>query len=136
MPIHWIRIQNSTWGIEVELLAMASPTETSTTHNKMMAKDLATLSRRLKDSAYNNSEKAVIAIPAVNNSLMPLKPLITVSIMIFQHCRLRLYLYYPLSEENCNISIGKIMIDVAAEIKTQAQRQIYSREIFRLHPQH
>jgi hypothetical protein len=60
--------------VEVAELSNASDVKTATTHNKMMANDRATLSRKLNDRAYKNNENAVIAIPAVNISLMVLIP--------------------------------------------------------------
>ena len=51
------------------VLLIASQTKTITTHPKITVKDLAIRSLKLKVEAYNSSEKAVIAIPAVNNWL-------------------------------------------------------------------
>ncbi len=49
----------------MESSCKASAVKTMTTHRRMMAKELATLSLRLKESAYRKSENAVMAIPAV-----------------------------------------------------------------------
>jgi hypothetical protein len=54
------------------LLAIESPTETKTTHTRMIANDLATRSLKLKDKAYSSRENAIIAIPAVSKSFKPL----------------------------------------------------------------
>jgi len=72
IPIHCMRIQNSSCAVEFASLEIASPTDTRTRHIRMIAKDLATRSRKLKESAYSNSENAVIAIPAVSKSFIPL----------------------------------------------------------------
>ena len=59
---------------EVAELSNASEVNTITTHKRIMANERATLSLKLKDSAYKNSEKAVMAIPAVRISLIVLIP--------------------------------------------------------------
>ena len=55
-----------------EIPPSASAVKTITTQTIMIANDLATRSRKLKVSAYNNKENAVIAIPAVRISLIVL----------------------------------------------------------------
>jgi hypothetical protein len=62
-----------TCGVEDEL-STASEVKTITTHNRMIANERATLSRKLNERAYRNSEKAVIAIPAVRISLTVIIP--------------------------------------------------------------
>ena len=60
---------------------MASATKIMTRQIRMNAKERATRSLRLKVSAYNNSEKAVIAIPAVSSSFSPRKPAVNIDII-------------------------------------------------------
>ena len=65
MPNHSNRRNRSTtWGV-LEELSSASAVKTVTTHTRMIANERATRSLKLKDKAYKNNEKAVMAIPAV-----------------------------------------------------------------------
>src|SRR5664280_1279397 len=66
IPSHSSRRNRSITRGVVEALSRASEVKTVTTHKRMIAKERATRSRKLKDRAYRNREKAVMAIPAVN----------------------------------------------------------------------
>ena len=67
IPTHSSRSESSNiWG-EPAILLIASPTNTTTTHIKITANVRATRSRKLNVRAYNSSEKAVMAIPAVSS---------------------------------------------------------------------
>ena len=74
IPSHSIRKNDEIMSVELAELSRASDVKTTTTHKRMIANDRATLSRRLKDKAYKNNEKAVMAIPAVRISLTVLIP--------------------------------------------------------------
>ena len=74
MPIHCRRNNNSIPQSGTLLFCNASVVKTTTTHSRIMAKERATRSRKLNDKAYMNSEKAVIAMPAVSMLLIVWSP--------------------------------------------------------------
>jgi hypothetical protein len=65
MPIHCSRRSSSIPQSGTVLFCRASVVKTTTTHNRMIANERATRSRKLNDRAYRNSENAVIEMPAV-----------------------------------------------------------------------
>jgi len=65
------------------VLPMASAEKMITTQTMINANERATRSRKLNDSEYKNSEKAVMAIPAIKISLVVFN---TVSIRINPRC--------------------------------------------------
>ncbi|MFH2039210.1 MAG: hypothetical protein ABIJ65_07215 [Chloroflexota bacterium] len=66
IPNHSNRKKKFIASFDMEALPRASLVKITTTHNKIIANERATRSRRLNESEYKNREKAVIAIPAVN----------------------------------------------------------------------
>src|SRR5450759_2813812 len=74
IPNHSKRRNKPIMSGEAAELSNASDVKTTTTHNRMMANERATRSRKLNDSAYSNNENAVMAIPAVRISLTVLIP--------------------------------------------------------------
>src|SRR5574341_1960971 len=74
IPIHCRRKRSSIPHSGTDLFCSASVVNTTTTHNRIMAKERATRSRKLNDKAYRNSENAVIAMPAVRILLRFMKP--------------------------------------------------------------
>src|SRR4026207_1799153 len=74
IPIHCSRRRSSIPQFGSDLFCKASVVKTTTTHRRIIAKERATRSRKLKDKAYKNSEKAVMAMPAVKMLLMVLSP--------------------------------------------------------------
>src|SRR5215208_4957695 len=74
MPTHCRRKRNSIPQSGMDLFWRASVVKTTTTHKRIMANERATRSRKLNDKAYKNSEKAVIAMPAVKMLFSVLSP--------------------------------------------------------------
>ena len=74
MPNHCSRSNKSCPQSGTVLFCRASAVKTMTTHNKIIAKERATRSRKLNVREYRNREKAVIATPAVRISLMVWTP--------------------------------------------------------------
>src|SRR5215208_653914 len=74
MPTHCRRKSSSIPQFGMDLFCRASVVKTTTTHKRIMAKERATRSRKLKDKAYKNSENAVIAMPAVKMLLIVFNP--------------------------------------------------------------
>ncbi len=66
IPTHWMRNHILIVCASVVVAVKDSVEKIITKQNIIQAKDRATRSRRLKDNPYNKSEKAAIAIPAVN----------------------------------------------------------------------
>src|SRR5512141_1290052 len=65
IPSHCSRSSVSSPQLVVDRFWSASVVKTTTTHRRMIAKDRATRSRKLKEREYKKSENAVMAIPAV-----------------------------------------------------------------------
>ena len=82
MPTHSTLPQKSSISICVVMLEIASEVKMMTTHNMIAANERATRSRRLKVSAYNNNENAVIAMPAVRIWLMVFRMVIRLSCQV------------------------------------------------------
>src|SRR6266511_4024697 len=74
IPTHCRRKSNSIPQSGMDLFCKAALVKTTTTHKRIMANERATRSRKLNDKAYKNSEKAVIAMPAVKILLIVLIP--------------------------------------------------------------
>src|SRR5215212_4922004 len=74
MPIHCNRNNSSVPQLGIVLLCKASVVKTTTTHNKIIANERATRSRKLNDRAYRNNENAVMAMPAVKILLIVCSP--------------------------------------------------------------
>lgn len=140
MPIHSSRSHNANIEDEAEILLIASHTKTITTHSKMSANERATRSRRLKVSAYNKIENAVIAIPAVSNWFRNCKLLrITLYITLQHHYSAgapRSLLSHRTGKEKRNIVIRIIAIIISAKRKSHLHRQANGRVILRLHFQY
>jgi len=66
IPTHCRRSIRSMYRSDEVALVKDSIEKIATRQNMIQANDRATLSRKLKDNAYKNSEKARMAIPAVN----------------------------------------------------------------------
>src|SRR5215510_7172439 len=74
MPIHCKRSNKLIPQSGTVLFCKASVVNTTTTHNKIIANERATRSRKLNDREYRNKEKPVIAMPAVKMLLMFCSP--------------------------------------------------------------
>src|SRR3990172_1218633 len=133
MPTHCRRKKNSRPTGVLATLLKASAINTTTTHERMIANERLTRSRRLNDKTYSSSEKAVMAIPAVSK-LLSVRSALTIRSDI--HIDIAELQLPGFTKENTNILIGIIQIVITAKLKPQPGGELDRREILRLHFQH